>query len=157
MKSLIFVAFTLVLSISSHAGILCTDTNQGIEEFYLGYSQLKGCYMTLERTGDNGRVSMTNLLNAGTPSEKYDCSESVVDGNVITEAKVNYDPSVLEPNESYPDFTLKVRGGVKNLSLTVILGPGFEWTLTNMNCQQVPDLESSSKSYVPVSTSWMGT
>ncbi len=141
MKSLIFVAFTLVFGASSHAGILCTDPNQGIEEFYLGYSQVKGCFMTLERSDDGGRVSMTNLLNAGTPSEKYDCSETVVGKNVITEAKVNYDPAVLEPNESYPDLTLKVQGGVKNLSLTVILGPGYEWTLTNMNCQQVPDLE----------------
>ena len=98
--------------------------------------------MTLKRTDDGGRVSETKIINAGTPNEKYDCSESIVDGNVITEAKVNYDPSVLEPNESYPDLTLKVQGGAKNLVLTVILYPGnYEWTFDNLNCTQVPDLE----------------
>ncbi|MBY0385627.1 hypothetical protein K2X05_10770, partial [bacterium] len=80
--------------------------------------------------------------NKGTPSEKYDCVENIVGSDVITEAKVNYDPAVLEPGESYPDFILKAQGGVKNFVLTVILIPGqYEWTFNNLSCQQVPDLE----------------
>ncbi|MBY0386036.1 hypothetical protein K2X05_12835, partial [bacterium] len=60
MKILLTVFVTLTFSISSYAGILCSNLNEGIEEFYLGYSSTKGCFMTLKRTDDGGRVSYTN-------------------------------------------------------------------------------------------------
>ncbi len=145
MRSMLTVIVTLSLSIPSHAGIQCTGTgvDHVIKEFYLGYSHLRGCFMNLERTDDGGRVSQTNIIYKGTANEKYDCTESIVGSDVLTEAKVNYDPAVLEPGESYPDFTLKVKGGVKNLELTFILIPGeYEWTFTDLICQQVADLES---------------
>lgn len=141
MKFLLGVVFVLCVN-PVFAGISCSDPAQGIEDFYLGYSSTKGCFMTLERTDDGGRISYTNIINKGTPNEKYDCSETVVSGNVITEAKVNYDPLVLEPNEDpYPDLKLTAKGGVKNFELTITLGGPYEWTFTNLNCVQTADLE----------------
>lgn len=142
MKKLFAVLLVFACSTTSYAGISCTGVDEGIKEFYLGYSQTKGCYMTVERTDDGGRQVLTNIINAGTPNEKYDCTETIVGNNVITEAKVNYDPAVLEPGEVYPDLTLKAQGGASNFSLTLILVPGeYGWTFTTLNCQQVPDLE----------------
>lgn len=133
-------AFIALLSIPSHAGILCTGEDQGIEEFYLGYSNTKGCFMSLKKTDDTDYV--TNVINPGTTNEKYDCLESIVGTDVVTEAIMNIDPNLLELGESYPDVTVKVKGGIKNLELNFIYVPNeFEWTFSNLSCQQVPDLE----------------
>lgn len=140
MKVLLMVFATLSLSSTSFAGILCTGVDQGIEEFYLGYSHLRGCFMTLKKTDDTDYI--TNVINAGTANEKYDCQETIVGSDVMTEAKANIDPALLEPGDIFPDVTMKVKGGVKNLELTFIFIPNqYEWTFNNLNCQQVPDLE----------------
>ena len=139
MKSLFLILAMFMSSSTAFAGIQCTNLKEGIEEFSIEYSHIRGCSMTLKKTDDTDFI--TKVIDKGTAGERFACSEVIVGNQVITEATLMIDPALLEPGESYPDATVKVEGGIDDLKMTFTYPKNYTWILKGFTCVQTPDIE----------------